>query len=161
MTQNSKAYIIKNLKWPISNLSYISNYFILIVPIALISIAITEYERGNKILGSFLTGLFLLFFIVYRIETERKFTELVLTKDLSTSEIGKILTKNNWSLVNQEDGILEFSTNVSSFSWGEIVTIIKVSKYVILINSQPSGRNPFTLFKDKINYNIIKSILEK
>jgi hypothetical protein len=156
-----KEYIIKNLKWPISNLSYLSNYFILFVPVVLIYISMTEYERGNSITTMFLTGIVLLFFIIYRIESERKFRELVLIKDFSTSEIAKILTKSTMSLKNQQDGIIELYTNTSSFSWGEIITIIKFSKNTILINSQPCGRNPFTFFKDVVNYNKIKRILEE
>ncbi len=161
MRKESKEYIIKNLKWPISNLSYLSNYFILFVPVVLIYISMTEYERGNSITTIFLTGIVLLFFIIYRIESERKFRELVLTKDFSTSEIAKILTENSMSLKNHQDEIIELYTNISSFSWGEIVTIIKVSKNTILINSQPCGRNPFTLFKEGVNYNKIKKMLEE
>ena len=112
-------------------------------------------------LTALLVGIRLLFFIVYRIETERKFTELVLIKDLSTNEIAKMLSSNNLSVKNQNDGIIKFSTEISLFSWGETVTIIKVSKDLILINSQPSGKGTFTLFKERINYNKIKCLLEE
>jgi hypothetical protein len=108
-----------------------------------------------------LIGIFILIFITYRIETERKFTEMVLTKNLSTSEIAKKLSKNNLILKNENNNILEFYTNISILSWGETITIIKMTKDIILINSQPNGRNPITFFKDKINYIRIKKILEK
>lgn len=159
MTQNTKEYISQNLKWPISNLSYLSNYFILIAPIVLIYIGITEYYRNNFTLTPFVTGMVLFVFITYRIETERKFIKLALTKDLSTDDLAKIVEKINWSLKNQDDNVFEFSTSISPISWGETVTVIKISRDTILVNSQPSGKNPFS-FRDRVNYNKIKSAIE-
>jgi hypothetical protein len=159
MTQNTKEYICNNLKWPITNLDYLSKYFILIAPITLIYVAITEYYRNNPALIIFLTGIVLFAIIIYGIETERKFIEIILTKDLSTSEIAKKLTQNKWTFIKQENEVLEFSTKTSLVSWGEKVTIIKVSKDKLLVNSQPSGRNIFS-FKNRVNYNTIKSTIE-
>jgi hypothetical protein len=159
--QNKKEYIINNLKWPINHFEYFSHYFISIIPISLIYIGIAEYRKEEDILPLVSTGITLLLFIIYRIETERKFRELIITKDLSTIEIGKILEKNGWILRNWHDATLELTTNKNNLYQGERVTIIKVTKDKILINTQPSGnRASFTIFKEKINYREIKRILE-
>ncbi|MDI1257420.1 MAG: hypothetical protein PSV16_15100 [Flavobacterium sp.] len=158
MTEKKKQYIIKNLKWPIGFTGYLWNYFSLFVPAVLLSIVPTEYDRGRPIAGLIFISLFLIFLIIYGVETERTFKKLTLTKDWSTSEIAKILEKNTFSFVNQTDGVLEIGTRISAFSWGEKITIIKVTKDLILINTQPTGRG-FISFKNKANYNKIKAIL--
>lgn len=161
MNRKTKEYVIQKLKWPISYFDYVGNYFVLLLPLLLIYAGITNYERDND--GSFLIsfGMIFLILIVFRIESERRFKELILTKDLSTDEIGKLLQRNKWLLTSQGDGTLEFNTNSSSFSDSQKVTIIKVTKEKILINTLPAGRAPFTFFKDKLNYKEVKKILEK
>jgi hypothetical protein len=157
--QSKVKYIIKNRRWPINHFEYSSSYFVALIPILLIFIGITEFKREESF-SLLLTGILLLIFLVYRIETERKFIEMVLTKNLSTNEIAKMLSKNNFLLKSENNNILEFYTHISQLSWGETITIIKLTKEIILINSQPNGRNPITLCKDKINYNKKKKILE-
>ena len=160
MNQKKKEYIIENLKWPINHYDYSSNYLVSLIPICLIFFGITEFEREDS-LSVLLTGIFFLIFIIYRIETERKFTEITFEKDLSTIEIGKLLAKNNgWIIQNQFDGTLELTANRSTGYGGEIVTIVRTAKKKILVNTQPTGRAPFTFFKVNINYNEIKKIVE-
>ena len=160
MNQKKKIYIIENLKWPINHYDYSSSYFVTLIPLFLIFIGITEFKREDS-LFVLLTGIFFLIFIIYRIETERKFTELIFEKDLSTIEIGKLLAKNNgWIIQNQYDGTLELLANSSNGYGGEIVTIVRTAKNKILINTQPTGRAPFTFFKVNLNYNEIRKIIE-
>ena len=140
------------MKWPIGYFDYVGNYFVLFMPLLLIYAGITNYERDND--GPFLisVGMIFLIYIVFRIESERRFKELIITKDLSTNEIGKLLQRNKWILTDQGDGTLSFYTNSSLFSDDQKVTIIKVAKEKILINTLPAGRDPFTFFKEKLNY---------
>lgn len=159
MNPKTKEYVCRNLKWPLKSFSYIGNYFILIFPIVMIYFGVTEYDRNNPPIFLLSMGIFLFLFVFYQVEKERKFKALIFSGDLSTSEIAKKLTKNGWSFQNQQDNVLKFYTSISLDSWGEIVTIIKVSPNKLLINSQPSGRSPFT-FKSKINFDKIKIALE-
>ncbi|WET02165.1 hypothetical protein [Flavobacterium sp. YJ01] len=159
MNKKTKDYVIQKMKWPISYFDYISNYFVLFMPLFLIYAGIANYEKDGPFLISW--GFVILIFFILRIEIERRFKALVLVKDYSTDEIGKLLQKNNWILSGNGDGILEFHTNASSFSWGQKVTIIKVSREKILINTLPAGRAPFTFFKDILNYKVVKRILEE
>ncbi|SNR29567.1 hypothetical protein [Flavobacterium sp. ov086] len=160
MDRKTKEYVIQKLKWPIGYFDYVGNYFVLFMPLLLIYAGITNYERDND--GPFLisVGMIFLIYIVFRIESERRFKELIITKDLSTNEIGKLLQRNKWILTDQGDGTLSFYTNSSLFSDGQKVTIIKVAKEKILINTLPAGRAPFTFFKEKLNYEEIKKILQ-
>lgn len=158
MDKKTKTYVIQRMKWPISYFDYISNYFVLFMPLLLIYAGVTNYERDGPFLISW--GLVIFVFFVLRIEIERRFKELVLKKDYSTDEIGKLLQKSKWILTQQGDGTLQFCTDSSSFSWGQKVTIIKVTREKILINTLPTGRAPFTFFKDILNYKEIKRILE-
>lgn len=158
MNKKTKDYVIQKMKWPFYDFDYISKYFVLFMPFLLICAGINQYERDGPFL--ILWGFIILLFFVLRIEIERRFKEMILIKDYSTGQIGKLLQKNNWSLIRQGDGSLEFYTNSSSFSWGQKVTIIKVSREKILINTLPTGRAPFTLFKDILNYREVKKILE-
>ncbi|OXA66266.1 hypothetical protein B0A67_23685 [Flavobacterium aquidurense] len=158
MKKNTKQYVIRKLKWPISYFDYLENYLVLFMPVLLIYAGITNYERDGPFLMSW--GLIILIVFVVRIETERRFKELILVKDYSTDEIGKLLQKNKWTLIRKGDGTLEFYTGGSSFSWGQKVTIVKVAKQKILINTLPARRAPFTFFKDILNYKEVKKILE-
>jgi len=160
MNRKTKEYVIQKLKWPISYFDYVENYFVLFLPLLLIYAGITNYKRDND--GPFLisVGIIFLIYIVFRIESERRFKELIITRDLSTDEIGKLLQKNKWILTSQGDGTLGFYTNSSLFSDGQKVTIIKVARQKILINTLPAERAPFTFFRDKFNYRKIKKILE-
>jgi hypothetical protein len=160
MKENTKQYVIQKLKWPISYLDYIGNYFVLFMPVLLIYAGITNYERDGPFLIS--SGLIILIVFVIRIEIERRFKELILVKDYSTDEIGKLLQKNKWILTHQGNGTLQlYKSSSGAFSrLNEKVTIIKVTKEKILINTLPTGRAPFTFFKDILNYKEIKKILE-
>jgi hypothetical protein len=160
VNQKKKEYIIKNLKWPINHYDYSCNYLVVFVPLFLIFVGITEFKK-NGTFSVLLFAIISLLFLIYRIETERKFTELIFKKDLSTIEIGKLLVKKNgWIIQNQYDGTLELSVNRSVGYVGEIVTIIRITTDKILINTQPAGIAPSTFFKVNLNYNEIRKTLE-
>lgn len=159
MDLTRKRYIIDNLKWPFNYLNYLSNYIILIGPIAIIYISISEYMRGNPMLTSLLVGIIFFFFIISRINQERKFKELIISQNTSTSEIIAALEKERWKIINESDDVLKFQTRITGFSWGEIITIIRVGDR-LLINTQSRGKFAFTFFKEIVNYNLIKSVIE-
>lgn len=158
MNPKTRKYVIDNLKWPVGYFNYYSKYFILFFPFILIYAGLGKSTDTNIELNLVGTGIISFLYIVYRIESERKFTELTFKKDLSTIEIGKLLEKNGWRLTNSNDGVVQLTTN-PSLGEGQTITIIRVTKEKILINTQPNGRPPFTFFKDKLNYNKVKSIL--
>ncbi|MBZ4033705.1 hypothetical protein K6T82_02945 [Flavobacterium sp. 17A] len=160
MKKSTKNYVVKKLKWPLGFFYFYSgNFVILSMPCVLIYLGTTNYEKDGAFL--ILTGFVFLIVLILRMEMERRFKELTLVKDYSTDEIGKLLQKNKWILSDQGDGILEFYTGSTLFSWGQKVTIVKVSKDKILINTLPNGRALFTFFKEILNYKIIKKILEE
>lgn len=162
MDSIKKKYIINNLKWPISHFGYISNYFILFFPYILIYAGLEKFNEDKSALLLIIIGIFFFIYIIYRIESERKFKELSFNKDLSTSEIGKLLElKSGWKLIanSSASGIIKFNTSTSFFDQGQTVTIIRIKKEKILINTQPNGRAVFTFFKDILNYNQVKKIL--
>ncbi|MEN2403041.1 hypothetical protein GKZ90_0024860 [Flavobacterium sp. MC2016-06] len=159
MNPKKYKYIIDNLKWPFSHFNYSSHYLISLIPLTLIYLGITNPRKDNDASNLLIGGIILLVFIIYRIESERKFVELTLKKDLSTFEIAKLLEKNGWELTNQYDGVIEFRVNKSIFNQGETITIIRISKEKILINTQPNGKAVFTFFREILNYKEVKKIL--
>lgn len=159
MTSKTKKYIIENLKWPITSLDYLGKYFIMFFPFIMIYAGLGKSTDNNVELNLIGVGIISFIYIIYRIESERKFRELLFKKDLSTLEIGKLLEKNGWILTNWSDGVIQLRTN-SSYSYeSQTVTIIRITKEKILVNTQPNGKPPFTFFKDKLNYNQVKSVL--
>ena len=110
-------------------------------------------------LTSLLVGIILFFFIISRINQEREFKELIIRQNTSTSEIIAALEKERWKIVNESDDVLKFQTRITGFSWGEIITIIRVGDR-LLINTQSRGKFAFTFFKEIVNYNLIKSVIE-
>lgn len=160
MTPKTRKYIINNLKWPAGSLDYCGKYFILFFPFILIYAGLGKPTDGNIELSLIGAGVISFIYIVYRIESERKFKELVFKNDLSTIEIAKLLEKSGWILTNWSDGVVRLRTN-NSLDANQTITIIKVTKEKILINTQPNGRPPFTFFKDVMNYNQVKKVLTK
>jgi len=52
MKKNTKQYVIRKLKWPISYFDYLENYLVLFMPVLLIYAGITNYERDGTFLMS-------------------------------------------------------------------------------------------------------------
>ena len=161
MDSKTKKYIVDNLKLPLSQ--YISHYFALFFPSILIYAGLTKYGEDESAPNLIMIGILALIYMVFRIESERRFKELTFNKDLSTTEIGKLIESTGWTLKanSNADGIIRLNTSTSSLEQGQTVTIIRVTKERLLINTQPNGRAFFTFFKDILNYNQVKKILAK
>ncbi|MBO9584259.1 MAG: hypothetical protein J7574_08880 [Flavobacterium sp.] len=161
MDSKTKKYIVDNLRLPLRQ--YVSHYFALFFPFILIYAGLSKYGEDDSASTLIIIGILVLLYIIFRIESERRFKELVFDKDLSTSEIGKLIESNGWTLManSNADGIIKLNTSSSSLDPGQTVTIMRVTKEKVLINTQPNGRAFFTFFKDILNYNRVKKILEK
>ncbi|HEX8016585.1 MAG TPA: hypothetical protein VF465_15255 [Flavobacterium sp.] len=159
MDNIKKKYIIDNLKWPVYHFDYYGHYIILFLPLMMIFAGFSKIDKTDFDPMLIVAGIIFMGYIIYRIESERKFKKLIFKKDLSTREIGKLLEKNQWQVINEYDGTIQLRTGNSSSSWGETVTIVRITKEKILINTQPNGRAAFTFFKDVLNYNMVKKVL--
>jgi len=158
MTPKQKKYIIENLKWPI-NFDYLFKYIILAIPATLIFIGITPYETDDFSINLIIIGIITIMILAYRIKSGRRFKIFLLPAGLSTNELAVKLKTLNWR-VYQNDNVLEISTAISPFSWGNKITIVKVTTDKILINTQPVGKAPVTLFMDILNYKKIQNLLK-
>ncbi|MBL0739419.1 hypothetical protein JI750_21190 [Flavobacterium sp. GN10] len=161
MDSNTKKYIINNLKWPANQ--YISNYFALFFPFLFIYAGLSKYDDDESALTLIIVGISVLIYMIFRIESERRFKEIFFNKDLSTSEIGKLIESTGWTLManSNASGIIKLNTSSSFLDPGQTVTIIRVTKEKVILNTRPNGRAFFTFFKDILNYNKVKQILAK
>lgn len=104
-------------------------------------------------------GLFLFFYILQRIVSENTFVRLEMPKNISFIEIPEKLGTTNWVVTSSKTDLIVLNTNISFFSCGEQITIVKVDEHSILVNSRPKGQQPFTFGKERYNFNKIKSLL--
>src|SRR5690606_19049183 len=163
-----------NLKWKFNWIDFI-RYFIIIGPIGITFIACSMFYGGFKFghiykdnfmnpffftaLCGFLLGLFFTYYTIKRIETEKKFHILKLPDNISFTDVSDKVQTIKWTIISKEKNVIQASTKISLFSWGERVTIVKGNNNTILINSQPFGRQPFTFNRDKVNFKKLKDIL--
>jgi len=169
-------FIKANLKWSFTWSDFLSRYFIIIGPFGIALVGCTMFNAGfrfgyisannymNSYFYSALTGLLLgmtlIYYIIRRIESEKKFEILILPKNTTFDDIPKKIRISKWTIVSKTKEVIEISTNISLFSWGELITIIKLDDKSILVNSRPSGRQPFTINRDKVNLKKLDIILE-
>jgi len=174
ITNEEKEYIKTNLKWKF-NWADFTRYFIIVGPIGITFIAFSMFYGGfkfghiynNNFINPFfftascglLLGLFFTYFTIRRIETERKFQTMQLSNNISFADIADKIQAIKWTIIGKGKDVIQVSTKISLFSWGECVTIVKGSDNHILINSQPFGRQPFTLNRDKVNFKKLKDAL--
>lgn len=174
ITNEEEEYIKTNHKWKF-NWADLIRYFIIVGPIGITFIAFSMFYVGfkfghiynNNFINPFffaascglLFGLFFTYFTVRRIETERKFQTLQLPDDISFIDISDKIQNLKWTIICKEKDVIQLSTSISLFSWGERLTIIKASDKSILVNTQPFGRQPFTLNRDKVNFKKLKDSL--
>lgn len=167
-------YIKTNLKWKF-NWTDFTRYFIIVGPIGITFIAYSMFYGGFKFGHTYkdnfmnpffftascglLLGLFFTYYTIKRIETERKFRILGLPDNISFVDIPDKIQAIKWTIIDKKKDVIRASTKISLFSWGECVTIIKGSDNIILINSQPFGRQPFTFNRDKVNFKKLKDAL--
>jgi hypothetical protein len=166
------SHIIKHEEWKFSAFEYLNRYFILIVPIGFFILGIypltinevTNRISLNNILSLYPFGLLLaggLFFLISykRIESEKQFRRIELRRALSLEELKDTVVEIGWFVEKANEKYIVAETDISLFSWGEEVTLIQCGSY-LLINSRPSGSQPFTFNRDRFNYNKLKEFLE-
>ena len=177
MTINQIKYIKTNLSWPFTWGDIFLRYFILIGPIFITIISFSMSYGGFKyghiykdnFMNSFFwgamtcltLGLWLTYFTLTRIIKESHFSTMALNPQISFDNIVNKVEQLNWTTLQANSESSVFSTKISFFSWGEKVTILKVDERSIIINSRPfNSRQPFTINRDKINFNKLKPILQ-
>ena len=104
-------------------------------------------------------GIFFTFYVVRRIQSERKFIALDLPNDILFDDISEKIKSSTWAIISKSEDLIEISTNMSLFSWGELMTIIKTDTNRILVNSRPTGSQPFTINRDKVNLKKLSELL--
>jgi hypothetical protein len=158
-------------KFPMTFDDY-TNYFILIFPMAFICIGLVmaynyfhfEGELDILLVSVLLIiiGLFFTFFTYLRLKQTVTFESIITMYNNETEKIADKL-RDNFKLrninVDKELGLVIAYTKMTTFSWGEKLTLL-IDKNTILINSRPSGiRHPVTIFKDKLNIKKFKEII--
>ena len=69
-----------------------------------------------------------------------------------------LLDSLKWSILEQNKKYLIAYTYITAFSWGEEVTIIYKGDE-LLFNSRPTGSQPYTINRDKVNFSKFKNLL--
>ena len=165
-------YIIKNGKWNYSVTDYLDRHFLLSMPLVFIGLGIYMLFQDNKfrqikfssftsLLPYFLLIAGCLFAILFykRVESERSFRKIEILKKINIGDLTSSLSGLGWSIEELEGKYIIAQTDWSAFSWGEEVTIILCTDY-LLINSRTTGSQPFTLGRDIHNYKMLKEHLE-
>jgi hypothetical protein len=84
---------------------------------------------------------------------------MALPDSISFDDICDKVALLNWELVDSKSDVIECVTKVSLFSWGEYITIVKSTDNIILINSSPTGSQPFTFKRNKLKFrNLLKTL---
>jgi hypothetical protein len=171
-TKERIEYIKATAKFPFSWSEFVSKYIIIICPILLLIISTSMFYGGYKFghvslnnfanpffftaLSIFVGGVLFIILIITRIEDERKFEEMLLPGNLQFENIpGKI---KHWELLLKTDDELVFGSKMSFFSWGELITIIKISENRILVNSR-ADKQPFAFGRKKKNLENLLEVL--
>ncbi|MGN7784455.1 SoxR reducing system RseC family protein [Niabella sp. 22666] len=145
------------------------NYFIFIFPLGITFIGflmIIDFFRHNSEIGQLLIsfipislGLLFAYFTLKRLIENIKFETIENPKNLDLDKL-KVAIENYFRTnridINKELGLIEVSTKLTGFSWGERITIIKDGS-TFLVNSKPS--QPITIYKDRKNIKKIREIL--
>lgn len=177
MTAEQKEYIKINFKWPYNGHDILLRYFFLIGPIGVIIISFSMFFGGFKYghiykdnflntfflgaLTSLAFGVWLTYFSLTRIKRENHFSVLTLNTTISFDSIARKVEPLQWTTLQTNSDSLEFSTKILPLSWGEKITIIKIDERIIIINSRPlNSHQPFTINRDKVNFNKLKTILQ-
>ena len=167
MNKVDLQYIKENYKWRFVWTDIFNRYFILITPIFFIflSLMISYFSIKNNTDNSyllvtvpiFLFGTALFYFTVNRIESERKFKTIPIQPNCNL-DLKNYFNQLGWTINLSNEKLITGSTKISLFSWGETITII-INEDFLLINSRPMGRQPFTLNRDKVNYQKLYNLL--
>ena len=165
MTQEEIEYIKKYLKWPIS-FKLISSYLISFLPLIFVFFGIKDLIIQKSIFNNLelfsfiIIGLTSFFWILLRINSERKFRKLKLNKEYDIKQIDQKLSPFLWITLESGKNKRVYLDKVCLFSSGVYVFVIQIDENTILINTNPLGRQPFTFNRDKINFVKIQKALE-
>lgn len=161
LTLEEIEYIKKNLKWPFRFEHYNSLLF-LILPLFFVYLGMKDLINGKSIHSDIkpysiiIIGLTTFIWILLRIQSESKFKKIDLKNEINMVEIDQKLSHLSWiTLVNGKNKRV-YLDKVCLFSSGVYVTIIQYDEKTLLINTSPFGNQPFTFFRDKINFDKIK-----
>jgi hypothetical protein len=162
MNKEQEDYIRMNLKWPFSWGDFFLHYSILIVPIIIIVLSLRAlfFSYSFDTVLTLVLGLFLTFFILYRVDREKRFRILTIDSNVTFIEIRDKLEFMRWIILDSKVNRLIFLDKISVFSGGCYVTIIRFDDKNILVNTRPFDGQPFTFFRNNINYKKIKTILK-
>ena len=181
MTINEKELIKTKLKWSFSWFDYFERYSLLVGPIGMTLGAYSMFYGGfkfghiyvNNFVNSFfftallglLLGVLLTYYMIKQIEAERKFKVLTLPNNVSFNDIPKKIESSKWTIISKEEDVIQISTNISCFSWGEQITIISIDDNSILVNCRAANnravKQPLTINRDKINYRKLEKYLKQ
>ena len=170
VTKHEFERIKKTKRWTVTFEDFYSRYFIVLFPLGITLLGYVVTVGGFKDnltdlkftgIVIFTIGLFLTFFFSKRLYQNQVF-ESHYFKGLTNDKIDSALKKSKLNNVKYYKlGYFQGTTNVSWFSWGELVTIIPDNDK-LLINSRPTGSaisfQPITIFKDRKN---IKTVINE
>lgn len=148
------------------------NYFVFIFPLAFLSIGLSmlfNFFKFQTGLPVFLVGLcFICMGTAFGIFTAKRLTQNLTYEQINPHQIIdiddtaskiKTLFKTNNIHIDRANNVITATTKWSAFSWGELITIIKLDNNSILINSRPNGFNqPVTIIKDRQNIKRLKQM---
>jgi hypothetical protein len=157
-------YIISFHKWPFKISDLWNRYFILLAPLFFIYLSILiTLNTGLKTDGTisksyliffvvmlFLIGLFIGWYTLVRLKKESLFHLITVTSE-QRQNLTDHIKKIGWTISEIDSNYIIANTKISLSSWGEEITII-LRNNEILFNSRPTGLQPFTFNRDKINF---------
>jgi hypothetical protein len=171
MLANELDYIIENKKFKRSYQDYL-NYGFLIFPLAIAlngSLMLSAYFKDTPTAGMLIPaicflslGLFSIFYILKRLNANISFTVLPFENVIGLDDFCEKLKtafKRADFYPDKNLGVIVVVTKWSAFSWGERVTII-VEGGAVLVNSQPCGTQPITIWNDFRNVRRVKRLTE-
>jgi hypothetical protein len=170
ISEEQKRYILQNKKWSFTVNDVFIRY-VIFVPILLITFLIFTYiirKFSRMIFVDFIiVGILLMcvvscsFYCLKKIKSESKFEEINSGK--TNSEIIESASNKwndiKWLLKENNESIIVFSDIIVGFRQENIITIIRKSDCIFLINSRSNGNQPFTFWRNKENLTNLKSIL--
>jgi len=173
MTQKEQIDYIKINHKSQKTFGHYSNYLIFIFPLAFIGIGFSmffnffQFHTGLPMLliglGFVALGTTFGFFTAKRLMQNLTFVHIKLHQHTNLDEIAgklKAFFEVNDIHIDRTSNVITATTKWSAFSWGEVITVIKLDNQEVLINSRPySYRQPVTILRDRQNIKKLKQIL--
>ena len=135
MTQEEIEYIKKYLKWPIS-FKLISSYLISFLPLIFVFFGIKDLIIQKSIFNNLelfsfiIIGLTSFFWILLRINSERKFRKLKLNKEYDIKQIDQKLSPFLWITLESGKNKRVYLDKVCLFSSGVYVFVIQIENKI-------------------------------